>query len=147
MCARCSARINLIHVSIFLPSSPPFMSPILFLHTASQQIFPSHLSSFLFLSISFPTAYLILSDFILNTVPFGEHSILKIKFPLMMLDINMSAGLLLSCLKRVLICMDIYRRCGGTTSWNQQTGQICSSCPFGIMYFCLLITFDVLLLL
>jgi hypothetical protein len=47
----------------------------------------------------------------------GENSIV---------DMGMSACLLLSCLKRVLICKDIYRLCGGTTPWKRQAGFVMS---------------------
>jgi hypothetical protein len=59
----------------------------------------------------------ILSDSIHDMVLLGENSIV---------DMGMSACLLLSCLKRVLICKDIYRLCGGTTPWKRQAGFVMS---------------------
>ena len=71
----------------------------------------------------------ILSDSIHNMVLLGENSIVD-------MDMGMSACLLLSCLKRVLICKDIYRLCGAALLHG--ISRLGSSCPF------LLITFGVL---
>ncbi|KAL9375211.1 hypothetical protein Peur_032090 [Populus x canadensis] len=74
-----------------------------------------------FLLSCFSAAYSshILSDSIHNMVLLGENSIVD-------MDMGMSACLLLSCLKRVLICKDINRLCGGTTPWKPQAGFLMS---------------------
>ena len=77
----------------------------------------------------------ILSDSIHNMVLLGENSIVDMDMDMDM-GMGMSACLLLSCLKRVLICKNIYRLCGAALLHG--ISRLGSSCPF------LLITFGVL---